>query len=76
MLGMAAIGVRIAVAGRWRGPARAWPAVAETWALVVFPVSALADAQTASFAGAGHLLAGYTVLGIVLAARPHLTGAR
>ncbi|SOC50095.1 hypothetical protein SAMN05660748_2834 [Blastococcus aggregatus] len=76
MLGMAAIGIRIAIAGRWRGAARAWPAVAETWVLVMLPVSALAAAEVGSFVGAAHLLAGYTVLGVILAVRPGLTGVR
>jgi hypothetical protein len=76
MLGMAAIGIRIAIAGRWRGPARVWPAVAETWVLVMLPVSALASVEVGSFVGAAHLLAGYTVLGIILAVRPELTGVR
>ena len=31
MLGMAVLGVKVAVAGRWRGALRAWPVVAETW---------------------------------------------
>ena len=76
MLGMAAIGIRIAIAGRWRGPARVWPAVAETWALVMFPVAAVADVATESLVGAGHLLLGYGVLGVLLALRPELTRAR
>jgi hypothetical protein len=75
MLGMAAIGIRIAIAGRWRGAARIWPAVAETWVLVMVPVSALASAEVGSFVGAAHLLAGYTTLGVILALRPELTGA-
>ena len=75
MLGMAAIGIRIAVAGRWRGPARAWPAIAETWVLVMLPVSALASVEVGSFVGAAHLLLGYAALGVVLAVRPELTGA-
>lgn len=76
MLGMAAIGIRIAIAGRWRGAARIWPAVAETWVLVMLPVSALASAEVGSFVGAAHLLAGYAVLGGILAVRPELTGVR
>ena len=76
MLGMAAIGIRIAIAGRWRGPARVWPAVAETWVLVMLPVSALASAEVGSFVGAAHLLVGYTMLGVILAVRPELTVAR
>lgn len=76
MLGMAAIGIRIAIAGRWRGAARIWPAVAETWVLVMVPVSALASVEVGSFVGAAHLLAGYTALGLILAVRPELTGVR
>jgi len=76
MLGMAAIGIRIAIAGRWRGPARVWPAIAETWALVMFPAMALVSEETTTFISAGHLFLGYTVLGLILAVRPELTGAR
>ena len=75
MLGMAAIGVRIAIAGRWTGVARFWPAVAESWAPVTVPTAFLLPAIT-QYVGAAHLLIGYVVLGIVLATRPHLTGAR
>ncbi|RBY90617.1 hypothetical protein [Blastococcus sp. TF02A-26] len=76
MLGMAAIGIRIAVAGRWRGAARVWPAIAETWALVMFPAMAVLGEDTATYVSAGHLLLGYTALGLILAVRPELTGAR
>ena len=76
MLGMAAIGIRVAIAGRWRGVARIWPAIAETWALVMFPAMALVSEETTTFISAGHLLAGYTMLGLILAVRPELTGAR
>ncbi len=76
MLGMAAIGIRIAIAGRWRGAARVWPAIAETWALVMFPAMALVNEETTTYISAGHLLLGYTVLGLILATRPELTGAR
>ena len=76
MLGMAAIGIRIAIAGRWRGAARVWPAVAETWVLVMLPVSALAGDEVGSFVSAAHLLLGYTLLGVILAVRPELTGVR
>jgi hypothetical protein len=75
MLGMAAIGVRIAIAGRWRGAARVWPAIAETWALVMFPAMALVSEEATTFISAGHLFLGYTVLGLILAVRPELTGA-
>ncbi|RFU19695.1 hypothetical protein [Geodermatophilus marinus] len=75
MLGMAAIGVRIAIAGRWTGIARFWPAVAESWAPVVVPTSFLLPAVT-QYIGAAHLLVGYVALGLILVRRPELTGAR
>ena len=75
MLGMFAIGVRIAIAGRWQGLARFWPLGAESWAPVVIPTAAVFSGA-ADYIAAGHLLVGYTVLGIVLARRPELTGAR
>jgi hypothetical protein len=75
MLGMAGIGIRIAIAGRWKGLARFWPLGAESWAPVVIPVAALA-AGVADYVAAGHLLVGYAMLGVVLARRPELTGAR
>ncbi|MGY1771177.1 hypothetical protein [Blastococcus sp. SYSU D00813] len=75
MLGMFAIGIRIAIAGRWRGAARSWPLGAESWAPVCIPVAgALPD--VAPYVAAGHLLAGYAMLGVVLALRPELTTAR
>jgi hypothetical protein len=75
MLGMAAIGIRIAIAGRWKGAARIWPLVAESWAPVAIPASVLLPGF-AHVVGAGHLLIGYVALGVVLAVRPELTGAR
>jgi hypothetical protein len=75
MLGMAAIGVRIAIAGRWKGAARFWPLVAESWAPVVVPFTAVVPA-VAHIAGATHLAIGYVMLGVILARRPELTGAR
>jgi hypothetical protein len=75
MLGMAAIGVRIAFAGRWRSAARFWPVVAESWAPVTVPTAFLLPSIT-QYVGAAHLLVGYVVLGVILATRPQLTGAR
>jgi hypothetical protein len=37
MLGMLGIGLKVALTGRWRGPARIWPLIAETWAFVTIP---------------------------------------
>jgi hypothetical protein len=76
MLGMAAIGVRIAIAGRWTGIARFWPLVAESWAPVVVPLNAVFGNLVGGLAGGLHLLVGYGVLGIILARQPELTGAR
>ena len=75
MLGMFIIGVKIAVAGRWRGAARIWPLVAESWAVVTVPTFAVLGSPVADRVGAAHLLVGYTVLGLILLLRPHLTRA-
>jgi hypothetical protein len=75
MVGMFLIGIRIAIAGRWTGAARWWPLGAESWAPVNIPVAQLAPEFVAYTAG-GHLLVGYVALGVVLALRPELTGAR
>jgi hypothetical protein len=71
MLGMFAIGVRIAVKGRWHGVLRFWPLVAESWAVVVVPTVGLAPATT-GYVGAAHAIIGYATLGALLARRPHL----
>ncbi|MET0414458.1 MAG: hypothetical protein ABW022_00355 [Actinoplanes sp.] len=76
MLGMFIIGVKIAFAGRWKGVARFWPLVAESWAVVTVPVFGILGATAGQYVGAGHLLVGYAVLGLILARRPHLTGAQ
>ncbi|WP_167759035.1 hypothetical protein [Blastococcus sp. TF02A-35] len=67
--------MRIAIAGRWRGAARFWPTVAESWAPVTVPTAFLLPAA-AQYVGAAHLLIGYVALGVILAARPELTGTR
>jgi len=76
MLGMAAIGIWIAIAGRWRGPARIWPAIAETWLLFMIPAMALVSEEATAFVSAAHLLLGYTALGVILAMRPDLVEPR
>jgi hypothetical protein len=73
MLGMGVIGVKIALAGRWRGALRVWPLVAESWVFFAVPAYAVIGGMTASYVGAAHLLAGYTMLGVLLARRPELT---
>jgi len=75
MLGMAIIGVKVFFARRWQGIARLWPMVAESWVLVNLPVNAILGDAAVRITGPAHLLAGYAVLGLVLAVRPALTGA-
>lgn len=76
MLGMFVIGIKIAVAGRWKGLARVWPVVAESWAVVTVPAFGALGAAAGSIVGGTHILIGYATLGVILALRPHLTGAR
>jgi hypothetical protein len=66
MMGMFFIGVRIAVAGRWRGATRFWPLVAESWAVVVIPTMGIFGHAVADVVAPLHLLVGYTVLGILV----------
>lgn len=72
MLGMLVIGVKLAVAGRWRGPLRWWPMIAESWGVVTVPLYILAGEEGARWVGGGHLLLGYATLGVLLALRPEL----
>lgn len=56
---------------------RAWPVVAESWAVVNVPVfGALGPGRAADLVGGSHLLLGYCTLGLLLLLRPELTGAR
>jgi hypothetical protein len=67
MLGMFLIGIRIAVAGRWKGVSRFYPIVAESWAVVTVPSLALFGPGVARWVAVAHLVAGYAVLGQVVA---------
>lgn len=75
MIGMFAIGIRIAIAGRWAGAGRWWPLGAESWAFINIPVAGALPALS-PYVAAGHLLVGYAALGVLLYLRPELTGAR
>lgn len=75
MVGMFAIGIRIAIAGRWSGAGRWWPLVAESWAFINIPVAGALPALS-PYVAAGHLLVGYVALGVLLYLRPELTEAR
>ncbi|MEV7801709.1 hypothetical protein AB0O28_02030 [Microbispora sp. NPDC088329] len=76
MLGMFVIGVKVAVAGRWRGAARLWPLVAESWVVVTLPTMAILGSSVSDVVGAAHLLVGYTTLGLIIAFRPELVRGR
>ncbi|WP_433218496.1 hypothetical protein ACQP00_12640 [Dactylosporangium sp. CS-047395] len=73
MLGMFIIGLKILFTARWKGAARVWPAVAESWAVITVPAFAILGSPTADYIGGAHLLVGYATLGLILAARPTLT---
>ncbi|MGQ0573695.1 MAG: hypothetical protein ACT4RN_05750 [Pseudonocardia sp.] len=75
MLGMFVIAVKLAFAGRWTGVLRAWPLVAESWAVVNVPAF-LVFGDAAWWTGPTHLLIGYVLLGVLIAAVPERTGAR
>lgn len=66
MLGMFLIGIRIAIAGRWKGVSRFWPMVAESWAVVTIPAIGIFGDEVGKYVGAIHLLVGYTVLGVIV----------
>ncbi len=72
MLGMFVLGIKILVAGRWRGVARVWPMVAESWAVVTVPTFVIIGEPVSNWVGGTHLLIGYTVLGLILARRTEL----
>lgn len=76
MLGMFVIGVKVAVAGRWRGAARGWPLLAESWAVVTVPTFVVAGEALGNVVGGVHLLLGYTGLGLLLVLRPELVRPR
>ncbi|WP_188192127.1 hypothetical protein [Nonomuraea sp. SYSU D8015] len=72
MLGMMIIGIKLAVAARWRGPLRWWPLIAESWAVVTVPMFIMFGEGASRWVGGGHLLIGYATLGLLLALRPGL----
>ena len=67
MLGMFLIGVRIAIAGRWRGKERFWPLIAESWGPIVVPTFGLFGSTVAGIVSLVHLSLGYGVLGQIVA---------
>ena len=66
MMGMFFIGIRIAIAGRWKGLARFWPMVAESWAAVVIPTLGIFGRDVANVVAPLHVLVGYVVLGVLV----------
>ena len=57
------IGIRIAVAGRWKGVTRFWPLVAESWAVVVIPTMGIVGGSVANSVAGLHLVVGFALLG-------------
>lgn len=76
MFGMFLISLKVAFAGRWRGPARFWAFVSETWFIFTVPTFAIFGQDVADVVGPTHLMLGYVVLGLLLASRPELTEDR
>lgn len=66
MLGMFFIGIRIAIAGRWRGASRFWPMVAESWAVVTIPALGIFGETVGNTVACLHLVVGYAVLGVLV----------
>ena len=69
MLGMLLVAIGVAVAGRWRGAARAWTPVAASWGPVMLVTFGAFGETAAGVVSTVHLLAGYAVLGVLLARR-------
>lgn len=72
MLGMAIVGITVAVTGRWRGALRGWTPFACVWVLLSIPAMVLEEAAGGVVA-AGQMIVGFGVLGVILALRPDLT---
>ncbi|GAA0385873.1 hypothetical protein Acor_26720 [Acrocarpospora corrugata] len=70
MLGMFVIGIKVVLSARWRGLARVWPLVAESWVVVTIPSIAIFGTSAGHVVGAAHLLVGYATLGLIIAFRP------
>jgi hypothetical protein len=51
------IGIKVAAAGRWHGLLRVSPAVAESWVVVVLPVTVVLGATAGGIVSGLHLLA-------------------
>lgn len=71
MLGMFLIGIRIAIAGRWKGATRFWPMVAESWAVVTIPALAIFGETVGHVVAVAHLCVGYAVLGVLVSRKTH-----
>jgi hypothetical protein len=70
---MFVIAIKVAVAGRWKGALRAYPMVAESWAVVSVPAAGILGPVVGAWVGGLHMVFGYAVLGLLLALRPRLT---
>ena len=50
--------------------------MAESWVFVTLPAMGIFGITVGRYVGATHLMIGYAALGVLLALRPQLTGAR
>ena len=76
MIGMLLIAVKVALSGRWRGVLRVFPLWAEAYFPLVMGAVVIFGFGVADVASAAVVLTGYATLGVPLARRPELTGAR
>ncbi|WP_283138752.1 hypothetical protein [Rhizohabitans arisaemae] len=76
MVGMFVISMKIVFEGRWSGIVRWWVLVAESWAFVSIPSLFALGEPVGRWVGAGYLIVGYGMLGVLLALRPELTVPR
>ncbi|MET1044428.1 MAG: hypothetical protein ABWX59_09965 [Microbacteriaceae bacterium] len=78
MAGMFLVGVGVVARGQWRGLAGFLPLAAHSWPLVVLPVMLLTgDTEGQSWmVYVAYLAVTQALIGLVLAIRPQLTGAR
>jgi hypothetical protein len=72
MFGMVGIGVRVAIAGRWTGLVRWWTLWAQSWFVATIPLVMIVR-DAGQIVGSVQLILGYTILGVLLAARRSVT---
>ncbi len=72
MLGMFVIGIKVALAGRWRRGRPRLAAGGRELAVVTIPTFVILGEPFSNWVGGGHLLVGYGILGLIVARRTAL----